>query len=314
MLNSYLPKLSGFVSDRLSTSFQRKLESMLLLNPWIPAFAAMTKKNTITGIQAVKNAPCVMYAQISARRKGRGEEINDFSFNHSVRRTDMENGFNAVAGKGLEFFGKITASISHELKNSLAIINEKAGLLEDFALMANQGIPLDPDRLESLAGQIIKQIGRANDIIRTLNVFAHSAEEPLKNADLAEILTLAVRLCSRFADMKSITLAPKIPEDPMTIKTRPFFAEHLICHCLTMAMNRPGIEKKIEIAMEPSEDHVQIHIFPLDTKNQLEGNSFQDQEIQMLAEALHARVEPRRESGKLSLVFPRSISCLDAKI
>jgi signal transduction histidine kinase len=217
----------------------------------------------------------------------------------------MENGFNTIAGKGLGFFGKITASISHELKNSLAIINEKAGLLEDFALMANKGIPLDPERMELLAGQIIKQIGRANDIIRTLNIFAHSAEEPLKNVDLVQILTLGIRLCSRFADMKSVTMAPNIPTDPMTIQTRPFFAEHLICHCLMAAMDWAGLEKNIKIGMEHTNDDVRIHIFPIDTAKQPENGSFPDKETQLLADALHARVEQNRESGKLSLVFPK---------
>jgi signal transduction histidine kinase len=226
----------------------------------------------------------------------------------------MENGFNSIAGKGLGFFGKITASISHELKNSLAIINEKAGLLEDFALMVNKGIPLDPERMESLAGQIIKQVGRANDIIRTLNVFAHSAEEPLKNTDLAQVLTLVIRLCSRFADMKSVTMAPIIPTDPMTIQTRPFFAEHLICQCLTAAMDWAGLEKNIEIGMEHTNDDVRIHIFSLDTTKQPDNVVFPDKETQLLANALHARVEQNRESGKLSLVFPRKIPCLDSKI
>jgi signal transduction histidine kinase len=226
----------------------------------------------------------------------------------------MENGFNTIAGKGLGFFGKITASISHELKNSLAIINEKAGLLEDFALMVNKGIPLDPERMESLAGQIIKQVGRANDIIRTLNVFAHSAEEPLKNTDLAQVLTLVIRLCSRFADMKSVTMAPNIPTDPMTIQTRPFFAEHLICHCLTAAMDWAGLEKNIKIGMEHTNDDVRIHIFSLDTTKQPDNVVFPDKETQLLANALHARVEQNRESGKLSLVFPRKIPCLDSKI
>ncbi|MFO8084814.1 MAG: hypothetical protein R6U27_10905 [Desulfobacterales bacterium] len=219
----------------------------------------------------------------------------------------MENGINTIAGKGLGFFGKITASISHELKNSLAIINEKAGLLEDFALMANKGISLDPERMESLAGQIIKQIGRANDIIRILNVFAHSAEEPLKNADLAQILTLVIRLCSRFADMKSVTMVPDIPADSMAIQTRPFFAEYLISHCLTTAMDWAGMDKNIKIGMEHSDDNVKIHIFSLDTAKQPDDDLFPDTETKMLADALHARVEQNRTSGQLSLVFPRSI-------
>lgn len=219
----------------------------------------------------------------------------------------MENEFYMIAGKGLPFFGKITASISHELKNALAVINEKAGLLEDFAVMANKGTPLDLQRMESLAGEIIKHIGRANDIIRTLNVFAHSAEEPLKTADLTEILALVIRLCSRFADMKSITLAPKIPTDPMTIQTHPFFAEHLICQCLTVAMDWVGMDKNIEIGMENTPDDVRIHIFPLYIAKQSDNGSFPDKETQMLANAIHARVEQNEASNTLSLIFPRSI-------
>ena len=36
-----------------------------------------------------------------------------------------------IAREGFQFFGKMSASISHEIKNALAIINENAGLLED---------------------------------------------------------------------------------------------------------------------------------------------------------------------------------------
>jgi hypothetical protein len=40
----------------------------------IPAFAGMTKKNSIIKIQAVKNAPCVMYVQRPAQREGRAQQ------------------------------------------------------------------------------------------------------------------------------------------------------------------------------------------------------------------------------------------------
>jgi hypothetical protein len=42
----------------------------------------------------------------------------------------------------------MTASISHEIKNVMAIINESAGLLEDYSLMAEKGMPIDPERLK----------------------------------------------------------------------------------------------------------------------------------------------------------------------
>ena len=46
--------------------------------------------------------------------------------------------------KGLRFFGKITASVTHEIKNALATINENAGLMTDYIEMAARGRPLEP--------------------------------------------------------------------------------------------------------------------------------------------------------------------------
>ncbi len=43
----------------------------------------------------------------------------------------------------VEVFSRISAAVSHEIKNTLSIINENAGLLSDLALMAGEdgGVP-----------------------------------------------------------------------------------------------------------------------------------------------------------------------------
>ena len=109
--------------------------------------------------------------------------------------------------EGFQFFGKMSASISHEIKNTLAIINENAGLLEDFTIMAEKGLPLNPERLKGLAGKIGVQIRRADRIIKNLNRFAHSADEWVKAVDLFETLELVTALSERFAARRSLTLA-----------------------------------------------------------------------------------------------------------
>ncbi|MGD8291766.1 MAG: sensor histidine kinase, partial [Desulfobacterales bacterium] len=83
-----------------------------------------------------------------------------------------------VAEMGLQFFGRISASVSHELKNVLAIVNENAGLLEDLACMANRGKPIDPSRLIKMADAVKKQVGRADEILKNMNRFAHSIDQP----------------------------------------------------------------------------------------------------------------------------------------
>ena len=117
---------------------------------------------------------------------------------------------------GLDFFGNMTASISHELKNALAIVNENAGLLGDLALLMEKGRPLSPERLVSLAGNIRRQVQRADDIIRRLNRFAHSAHEPAASTDLGEVLAFTVALADRLATMKGVALTVEAGE-PVTV-------------------------------------------------------------------------------------------------
>ena len=81
-----------------------------------------------------------------------------------------------IGQQELHYFGMVSASVSHELKNVLAILNENAGLLQDFAAMAEQGLPLDPDRIRRLAATMLGQIDRGDAIINRMNRFAHSAD------------------------------------------------------------------------------------------------------------------------------------------
>ena len=88
---------------------------------------------------------------------------------------------------GLRFFGKVTASVTHDVKNSLATINENAGLLTDYAAMAARGKPLDPERVNALAVRIMDQVKRADALLKNMNRFAHSVDDSLKKVDLNEI-------------------------------------------------------------------------------------------------------------------------------
>jgi len=165
---------------------------------------------------------------------------------------------------GLHCFGTISASISHELKNALAIINENAGLLEDLSFMAEKGRPLDPAKLKSLAANISKQIQRADGIIRNMNRFAHSADEPIKCIELGETLALTVALSSRLAAMKSITLNFKPPLHPIRVTTRLFYLQNLIWLCLKEILERAGVEKEITITLRSLPEGAAVIFSPVD--------------------------------------------------
>ena len=145
-----------------------------------------------------------------------------------------------IAQEGFHFFGKMSASISHEIKNALAIINEKAGLLEDFTMLAGQGRPIDPERLKSLAGDIMKQIQRADGLVKRMNRFAHSTDDLIKTIDLGETLELITSIAQRLASMREAQVDLIQPPSPVMVVTKPFLFENLIWSCLEfLLMDQP---------------------------------------------------------------------------
>ncbi|WP_054693217.1 hypothetical protein [Desulfosarcina cetonica] len=104
----------------------------------------------------------------------------------------------ALAIEGVRFFGEISASISHELKNVLAIVNENAGLLDDMVRMSEQGLCLAPERVSRAALSIIRQVARGDRIIKNMNRFAHSADLPREDLDIREVVDFIPELTARW--------------------------------------------------------------------------------------------------------------------
>lgn len=176
----------------------------------------------------------------------------------------MSDYLESIGACGLHCFGAISASISHELKNALAVINENAGLLEDLSFMAAKGQPLDPARLKSLAAGIGKQIQRADGILRNMNRFAHSVDETVACIDPADALALIIALSSRMAAMKGVSLKLIPPPSPVCITTHLFYFQNLIWLCLKEIMERPAGEKQITLSLQPCTEGTIIIFSPID--------------------------------------------------
>ena len=163
----------------------------------------------------------------------------------------MQNEDDTADTLGLHFFGNMTASISHEIKNALAIINENGGLLGDLVLLMEKGRPLDPERLKTMSGNIRRQVQRADDIIRRLNRFAHSAHEPAANIDVREIFDFTTALAARLATMKGVSMTIA-PGPPVQMEVRPFQLENLLWLCLKHLFVVTEGSQSVEFAVEES--------------------------------------------------------------
>jgi C4-dicarboxylate-specific signal transduction histidine kinase len=211
-----------------------------------------------------------------------------------------------IGFNGIQFFGKMSASISHDLKNVLAVINENAGLLEDFCLMAEKGKALEPTRLKRLAEDVKHQIRRGDRIITSLNTFAHSADRESVTIDLRELVGLLVELSLRYASMQGVHLEIDQSADSIMVTTFPFILLNLLWFCLDFAMTAAGSGKTVALAAEKTGDGARLRFFKLAGMGAA-ASSFPADPPNALARALNAHIRLDPDSQEVAVLLPDKI-------
>jgi phosphoglycerate-specific signal transduction histidine kinase len=145
----------------------------------------------------------------------------------------------------IAFMGRITASLSHEINNVLAIIKESAGLMDDILRLCPENVVPHQDRLIKASASIRKQVDRGVDIVTGLNRFAHSTDEPWAQVDLNELTARIAFLMQRFGRKRRIRLSAVPHPEPLMIQSDPFRLEMLLAagldFCLARADEGSGI-------------------------------------------------------------------------
>ena len=196
-----------------------------------------------------------------------------------------------VGESALQFFGKMSASISHEINNVLAIINENAGLLEDVTLMEERGVPLDPEKLKKISTKVMEQVKRANGIIRNMNRFAHSVDETIKRVNISDTLEFMIILSSRLSDMKRVSFTLDSGSDRIEITTNPFLLQNIIWLCLDYMMNRANSGDNVLISVEEHDSDVQIRFSGISGFDDMTTCDFPAERETHLLEALNGKLE-----------------------
>ena len=132
----------------------------------------------------------------------------------------------------LKFFGKITASVTHEINNVIAIIREMNGLLADLLKMAGDSGEIDMQKFNKVTGNIEKQTVRGETIVKRLNRFAHSVDNPRILFEPDDVLGNLANLCLRLADQRNVSLDLSIPYCSFNLHGNPFFFQQVIFSCL----------------------------------------------------------------------------------
>jgi len=153
----------------------------------------------------------------------------------------------------LALFGRVNASISHELKNIMAIISETAGLLGDLSEMAKGGAGIDPDMLISSIDSIAEEIERGFTTIRQMNRFSHSVDVPIGSIDLMEVLDLVGQLCGYLAFAGKMRIHPCKDTAPI-VQTSPFILQAVIYQTVAGIFQKTGPDKELNVSVQPRDD------------------------------------------------------------
>jgi len=205
---------------------------------------------------------------------------------------------------GLQFFGMMMASISHEIKNVLAIINENAGLIKDLTHIAKQGAPLNIERIDTLADRFGKQVVRADRIIQNMNRLSHSIDEPVKQVDACEILELTVSLSNRFASMRSVAIDLLLPDSPVTMTTSPFFLNNLLWFCLDYAMDVAGAEKVVKINCQKDTSGISVHFTELHNLVEMPEKPLFSEQGKAVLNFLNAELKIDEKKHSVAIILP----------
>lgn len=210
----------------------------------------------------------------------------------------------SAALDGLCFFGKISAAISHDLKNTLSIMNESAGLLEDLALLAQKGRPLDPRRIQQLGATIKRQIRRNDGIVRNMNRFAHSVDQEFKAVDLGAWLEVLLAICRRLTDAGGVKVSIAQRHKDVSIVTRPFYLFHFVWLLLEWGMDYAGPGKNLLLEVEPDQDGVRLICRGFDALTEEVAGQDPSPQWLDLSELLQARTEIAADQKTIVAVFP----------
>lgn len=204
----------------------------------------------------------------------------------------------------LQVFGKISAAVSHDLKNVLAIVNENAGLLDDLALRAAKGGEIPLDRLNVATSRMLKQVKRGDAVLKNLNRFAHTTDAPLLQGNVAETVALMVDLAGRQAAMREtvITVAP----DAAMVSTCLVYLESFVYLLLRHALEVLPRKESVEIAVAAEGETVCIRLVNPAGLPLIQDDVFPGAQEKALMERL--KIDLQALPGTVALRLPASLA------
>ncbi len=209
------------------------------------------------------------------------------------------------------FMGKITAGVTHEMKNVLAIIRESAGLMGDLLGLDKDGSFPAREKFLKILSRMDDQVTRGVNLSNALNQFAHSPDQQVGTVDMSSLIDQLVFLCQRFALSKRLTLKYVAHYQPLLFRCEALKVQMTIFRGIDLLLNvadpgtiltiRPATRENDNVAVEFSYEGkvIELRNIPETVKKSLWDP------LVACAESLNAKVEAGTAPMCLTIVFSR---------
>jgi len=117
----------------------------------------------------------------------------------------------------LASIGRLAAGVAHEINNPMAIINEKAGLIEDI-LKSTPDLPVS-EKLLGLTGSILDSVSRCSAITHRLLGFARRMDVEMELLDLNEVIREVLGFLEKEAFHRSIEVRLQLDNELPSVKS-----------------------------------------------------------------------------------------------
>jgi signal transduction histidine kinase len=172
--------------------------------------------------------------------------------NNQNQNLDMQN--------SLAFFGAVTASVSHELNNVLAIMDQTTGLLDDRLAGGDDEIHIPAEKLDKIVKSLQHQAQRGLDLIKRLNRFAHSSDVPQLLFDVNQTLDNLVSLTNRLAGLKGARLEFHSAQGPLNVNSNPFILQQAVFAAILKVLQESRKDDVISIRLIKGDDRLEVEV------------------------------------------------------
>lgn len=156
--------------------------------------------------------------------------------------------------------GRLAAGVAHEINNPLAIINEKAGLVQDILQISSE-FP-QKEKVQGLVASVIGSVERASRVTHRLLGFARHMEVALETIDLEELTRDVIGFLGKEAAYRNVRLEISKEEDLPVVTSDRGQLEQVFLNVINNALAAvPDNVGRIEIGLgRAGEDKVRVTV------------------------------------------------------